>query len=119
MNKLNIYKAKSIVKSKNINNMDTASIIIEIATVCNGNITKNKVTLQIPRDAAVRIANAWQSEELPQRNAIVAYNLLDNQLAHCDLVIDKGIAGGMVNMTKKDCDNKRYFVIEEDLEDED
>lgn len=38
--------------------METASIIVEIATVCNGNITKNKVTLQIPRDAAVRIANA-------------------------------------------------------------
>lgn len=28
--------------------METASIIVEIATVCNGNITKNKVTLQIP-----------------------------------------------------------------------
>nr|DAQ40751.1 MAG TPA: hypothetical protein [Caudoviricetes sp.] len=93
--------------------METASIVIEIATVCNGNITKNKVTLQIPREAAIMISKAWQSEELPQRNAIVAHNLLCNQIAHCDLVIDNGVAGGMLNMVKEDTDFQRCFRIVE------
>lgn len=47
--------------------METASIDIEIGTVCNGKMMKNKVTLQIPREAAIIISKAWQSKELPQR----------------------------------------------------
>ena len=55
--------------------MEIASIIVEIGTVCNGNIVKNKVTLQIPRKAATIISEAWNTNELPQREAIVAHNL--------------------------------------------
>ena len=93
--------------------METASIDIEVGTVCKGKMTKNKVTLQIPREAAIIISNAWQSKELPQREAIVAHNLLGNQIAHCDLVIDNGIAGGMLNMVKEDTDFQRCFRITE------
>lgn len=97
--------------------MDTASIVIEIATIFNGNMTKNKITLQIPREAAMIISKAWQSEELSQRNAIVAHNLLGNQIAHCDLLIDNGIAGGMVNMVKENSDDDKYFQLKEYEED--
>lgn len=97
--------------------METASIEIEVGTICNGKMVRNKVVLQIPREAAVIISKAWQTEELPQRNAIVAHSLLGNQIAHCDLVIDNGIAGGMVNMIKENCDNKRFFRIEDEEED--
>ena len=93
--------------------MKTASIIVEIGTICNGNIVKNKVTLQIPREAAVIISEAWNNDELPQREAIVAHNLLGNQFAHCDLVIDNGIGGGMLNMVKENTDNEKYFSTEE------
>lgn len=97
--------------------MKTASIVIEVVTICNGKTVRNTVVLQIPRKAAVIISKAWQTEELPQRNAIVAHGLLSNQVAHCDLVIDNGIAGGMTNMAKVNCDNKRFFKIEDDEED--
>ena len=93
--------------------METASIIVEIGTVCNGNIVNNEVTLQIPREAAVIISEAWNSDELPQREAIVAHNFLGNQFAHCDLVIDNGIGGGMLNMVKEDTDDEKYFSVEE------
>lgn len=93
--------------------METASIIVEIGTVCNGNVVKNKVTLQIPRKAATIISEAWNTNELPQREAIVAHNLLGNQFAHCDLVIDDGIAGGMLNMVKENTDDEKYFSVEE------
>lgn len=93
--------------------METASIIVEIGTICNGNIVKNKVKLQIPREAAVIISEAWHNDELPQREAIVARDLLGNQFAHCDLVIDNGIAGGILNMVKENSDEERYFAIEE------
>lgn len=94
--------------------MKTASIVIEVVTICNGKTVRNTVVSQIPREAAVIISKAWQTEKLPQRNAIVAHGLLCNQVAHCDLVIDNGIAGGMGNMTKENCDNKRFFKIEDD-----
>lgn len=97
--------------------METASIVIEVGTICNGKMVRNTVVLQIPRKAAVIISKAWQTEDLPQRNAIVAHNLLGNQVAHCDLVIDNEIAGGMGNMAKVNCDNKRFFKIEDDEED--
>ena len=97
--------------------METSSIIVEIGTIYNGNIVKNKVTLQIPREAAMIISDALHNEELPQREAIVAHNLLGNQLAHCDLVIDNGIAGGMLNMVRENSDEDRYFAIEENEED--
>lgn len=97
--------------------MKTASIVIEVVTICNGKTVRNTVVSQIPREAAVIISKAWQTEKLPQRNAIVAHGLLGNQVAHCDLVIDNGIAGGMVNMAKENCDNKRFFKIEDDEED--
>lgn len=93
--------------------METASIIVEIGTICNGNVVKNKVTLQIPRKAATIISEAWNTNELPQREAIVAHNLLGNQFAHCDLVIDNGIGGGMLNMVKENTDNEKYFSVEE------
>ena len=93
--------------------METASIIVEIGTVCNGNVVKNKVTLQIQRKAATIISEAWNTNELPQREAIVAHNLLGNQFAHCDLVIDDGIAGGMLNMVKENTDDEKYFSVEE------
>lgn len=93
--------------------METASIIVEIGTICNGNVVKNKVTLQIPRKAATIISEAWNTNELPQREAIVAHNLLGNQFAHCDLVIDDGIAGGMLNMVKENTDDEKYFSVEE------
>lgn len=93
--------------------METASIIVEIGTICNGNVVKNKVTLQIPIKAATIISEAWNSNELPQREAIVAHNLLGNQFAHCDLVIDNGIAGGMLNMVKENTDDEKYFSVEE------
>ena len=93
--------------------MKTASIIVEIGTICNGNVVKNKVTLQMPREAAVIISEAWHNDELPQREAIVAHNLLGNQFAHCDLVIDNGIAGGMLNMVKENTDHEKYFSVEE------
>lgn len=93
--------------------METALIIVEIGTVCNGNVVKNKVTLQIPRKAATIISEAWNTNELPQREAIVAHNLLGNQFAHCDLVIDDGIAGGMLNMVKENTDDEKYFSVEE------
>ena len=96
--------------------MKTASIVIEVGTICDGKTVRNTVVLQIPREAAVIISKAWQTE-LPQRNAIIAHNLLGNQVAHCDLVIDNGIAGGMANMSKESCDNKRFFKIEDDEED--
>ena len=92
--------------------METASIDIEIGTVYKGKMTKNKVTLQIPREAAIIISRAWQSKELPQREAIVAHNLLCNQFAHCDLVIDNVISGGMLNMVQEDTDLHKYFRIE-------
>ena len=98
--------------------METASIIVEIGTICNGNIVKNKVTLQIPREAAVIISEAWNNDELPQREAIVAHNLLGNQFAHCDLVIDNGIGGGMLNMVKENTDHEKYFSVEEYEEEE-
>lgn len=97
--------------------MKTASIVIEVGTICDGKTVRNTVVLQIPRKAAVIISKAWQTEELPQRNAIVAHGLLCNQVAHCDLVIDNGIAGGMANMAKENCDNKRFLKIEDDEED--
>ena len=93
--------------------MKIASITIEIGTICNGNIVKNKVTLQIPREAATIISEAWNTDELPQREAIVAHNLLGNQFAHCNLVIDDGIAGGMLNMVKENTDDEKYFSVEE------
>ena len=93
--------------------METASIIVEIGTICNGNIVK-----QIPREAAVIISEAWNNDELPQREAIVAHNLLGNQFAHCDLVIDNGIGGGMLNMVKEDTDHEKYFSAEEYEEEE-
>lgn len=98
--------------------MGTASIIVEIGTICKGNIVKNKVTLQIPREAAVIISEAWNNDELPQREAIVAHNLLGNQFAHCDLVIDNGIAGGMLNMVKENTDHEKYFSAKEYEEEE-
>lgn len=98
--------------------MKTASIIVEIGTICNGNIVKNKVALQIPREAAVIISEAWNNDELPQREAIVAHNLLGNQFAHCDLVIDNGIAGGMLNMVKENTDHEKYFSAKEYEEEE-
>lgn len=98
--------------------METASIIVEIGTICNGNVVKNKVTLQIPRKAATIISEAWNTNELPQREAIVAHNLLGNQFAHCDLVIDNGIAGGMLNMVKENTDDEKYFSAEEYEEEE-
>lgn len=93
--------------------METASIIVEIGTICNGNVVKNKVTLQIPRKAATIISEAWNTNELPQREAIVAHNLLGNQFAHCDLVIDNGIGGGMLNMVKENTDDEKCFSVEE------
>lgn len=93
--------------------MKIASITIEIGTICNSNIVKNKVTLQIPREAATIISEAWNTDGLPQREAIVAHNLLGNQFAHCDLVIDNGIAGGMLNMVKENTDDEKYFSVEE------
>lgn len=93
--------------------METASIIVEIGTVCNGKIVKNKVTLQIPRKAATIISEAWNTNELPQREAIVAHNLLGNQFAHCDLVIGNGTGGGMLNMVKENTDDEKYFSVEE------
>lgn len=93
--------------------MKIASITIEIGTIYNGNIVKNKVTLQIPREAATIISEAWNTDGLPQREAIVAHNLLGNQFAHCDLVIDNGIAGGMLNMVKENTDDEKYFSVEE------
>lgn len=98
--------------------METASIIVEIGTICNGNVVKNKVTLQIPIKAATIISEAWNTNELPQREAIVAHNLLGNQFAHCDLVIDNGIAGGMLNMVKENTDDEKYFSAEEYEEEE-
>lgn len=98
--------------------MEIASIIVEIGTICNGNIVKNKVTLQIPREAAVIISEAWNNDELPQREAIVAHNLLGNQFAHCDLVIDNGICGGMLNMVQENTDHEKYFSAEEYEEEE-
>lgn len=97
--------------------METASIVIEVVTFCNGKTVRNKVVLQIPREAAVIISEDWQTVAFPQRNAIVAHGLLGNQIAHCDLVIDNGIAGGMANMKKENCDNKRFLKIEDDEED--
>ena len=93
--------------------MKTASIIVEIGTICNGNIVKNVVTLQIPREAAVIISAAWHKDELAQREALVAHNFLGNQFAHCDLVIDNGISGGMLNMVKENTDHEKYFSVEE------
>lgn len=93
--------------------MKIASITVEIGTIYNGNIVKNKVTLQIPREAATIISEAWNTDGLPQREAIVAHNLLGNQFAHCDLVIDDGIAGGMLNMVKENTDDEKYFSVEE------
>jgi hypothetical protein len=93
--------------------MKIASITVEIGTIYNGNIVKNKVTLQIPREAATIISEAWNTDGLPQREAIVAHNLLGNQFAHCDLVIDNGIAGGMLNMVKENTDDEKYFSVEE------
>lgn len=93
--------------------MKTASIIVEIGTFSHGNMVKNKVKLQIPREAAVIISEAWNNDELPQREAIVAHNLLGNQFAHCDLVIDNGIGGGMLNMVKENTDDEKYFSVEE------
>lgn len=93
--------------------MKIASITIEIGTIYNGNIVKNKVTLLIPREAATIISEAWNTDGLPQREAIVAHNLLGNQFAHCDLVIDNGIAGGMLNMVKENTDDEKYFSVEE------
>ena len=93
--------------------MKIASITVEIGTIYNGNIVKNKVTLQIPREAATIISEAWNTDGLPQREAIVAHNLLGNQFAHCDLVIDNGIAGGLLNMGKENTDDEKYFSVEE------
>ncbi len=76
-------------------------------------MVKNKVKLQIPREAAVIINEAWNSNELPEREAIVARDLLGNQFAHCALVIDNGIAGGMLNMVKENTDDEKYFSVEE------
>lgn len=95
-----------------INDMETASIIIEVGTVCSGNMVKNKIVLKIPKEAAQVINDAWHSNELPRREAIVAHNLLGNQLAHCDLVIGDRIAGGVVNMRKVNSDDDKYFQIE-------
>ena len=52
-------------------------------------------------------------DELTQRETIVAHNFLGNQFAHCDLVIDNGISGGMLNMVKENTDHEKYFSVEE------
>lgn len=99
--------------------MKTALIRIEIGTVNNGKLVRNEVTLEIPQEAADIINKAWHTEELPQRNAIIAHNLLGNQIAHCDLIIRNEIAAGMYNMAKEDSDDERYFSIAEYEDEED
>lgn len=91
--------------------MKTALIRVEIGTVNNGKLVRNEVTLEIPQEAADIINSAWHTEELPQRNAIIAHNLLGNQIAHCDLIIRNEIAAGMCNIAKENPDNERYFSI--------
>lgn len=98
--------------------MKTASIRIEIGTINNGKLVRNEVTLEIPEEAAEIINNAWHTEELPQRYAIVAHNLLGNQIAHCDLIIGNKVAAGMCNMARENSDEERYFKIEEIDEEE-
>lgn len=92
--------------------METASIVIEVKTVCSGNMVNSNIVLQIPKEAAQVINDAWHSKELPQRDAIVAHNLLGNQLAHCVLEIGDRMVGGVVNMRKVNSDDDRYFQIE-------
>lgn len=42
--------------------MKTASIVIEVGTIYNGKTVRNTVVSQIPREAAVIISKAWQTE---------------------------------------------------------
>lgn len=99
--------------------MKTALIRVEIGTVNNGKLVRNEVTLEIPQEAADIINKAWHTGELPQRDAIIAHNLLGNQIAHCDLIIRNEIAAGMCNMAKENSDDERYFSIAEYEEEED
>lgn len=78
--------------------MDKASINVEIVTIYCGQLVKNKVVLEVPQEAAEIISKAWNTDVLPQRKAITAHNLMDNQVANFNLVIGNKVVGGMCNI---------------------
>lgn len=95
-----------------------AQINIELATIDCGQLVKNKISIEIPLDAAEIIYNAWHSEKMPQHEAIVAHNLTDNQVANCELVIAGQVMGGMLNMVSVDTDDRLLSIVDPDKNEE-
>lgn len=84
--------------------MKTATIKVEIGTVDNGKLVRNTITLEIPKEAALLISKAWNTNESPQHNTIVAHGLMANQIASCDLVIGNEMSAGILNMPRENSD---------------
>lgn len=99
--------------------METAQIIVKIGTINHGRLINNVITLDIPKEAANLINTAWHTEDLPQRYAINAHNLLGNQIGFCDLVINGKVTAGMQHMIGENSDNEHFFEYRnyEDTED--
>lgn len=94
-----------------------AQINVEIVTIDCGKLVKNKVTLEIPVDAAEIIYKAWLSDKMPQHEEIIAQNLMDNQVANCELVVAGAVVAGMQNMATVNTDERLLSIIYPDEED--
>lgn len=95
-----------------------AKINVELVTIDCGKLVKNKVILEIPADAAKIIYEAWQSDKMPQHEAIIAHNLMDNQVANCELVVADAVVAGMQNMATVDTDKRLLAIVDPDDEED-
>lgn len=95
-----------------------AQINVELATIYCGKLVKNKVSMEIPLEAAEIIYNAWHSDKMPQHEAIVAHNLMDNQVANCELVVSGQVMAGMLNMASVDTDGRLLAIVDPDKSEE-
>lgn len=94
-----------------------AQINVELVTIDCGKLVKNKVSLEIPVEAAEIIYEAWQSDKMPQHEAIIGHNLMDNQVANCELVVANNVMAGMQNMATVDTDERLLTIVDPDEED--
>ena len=94
-----------------------AQINIELVTIDCGKLVKNKVSIEIPLEAAQIICNAWHSDKMPQHEAIVAHNLMDNQVANCELVVAEQV-DGMLSMPSVDTDRRLLAIVDPDESEE-
>lgn len=95
-----------------------AQINIELVTIDCGKLVKNKVSIEIPLEAAEIIYNAWHTDKMPQHEAILAHNLMDNQVANCELVVAGQVMGGMLSMASVDTDRRLLAIVDPDEDEE-